>query len=128
MDSEQKMTEDTQEPSASLSKIAIPVAEGKLSAHFGHCNVFAFFDVKDNTVVRKELVPAPLHQPGLLPAWLYEQQATVVIVGGIGTRAKDLLVRHGIRVMDGVSPDEPDAVVAAYLAGTLTTGDSFCDH
>lgn len=28
-------------------KIAIPVAEGKLCMHFGHCEVFALFDVNE---------------------------------------------------------------------------------
>ncbi|MBU1707091.1 ATPase [bacterium] len=112
----------------SNARIAIPIDDRKLCAHFGHCSVFAFFDVKNKTVVRKELVPAPPHQPGLLPAWLHEKQATVVIVGGMGTRAKDLLAQHEIQVIDGVSPDDPETIVASYLAGTLAIGESFCDH
>ena len=29
-------------------KFAIPLAEGKLTAHFGHCQEFALVEVEDN--------------------------------------------------------------------------------
>ena len=35
---------------AGTMKFAIPVAEGKLAAHFGHCKEFAIVDVQDNEI------------------------------------------------------------------------------
>ena len=109
-------------------RIAVPVADGKLSPHFGHCSIFALIDVKDNEIVRKELVLPPGHQPGLLPGWLHDKGANVVIAGGIGMRAKALLEQAGIRVIAGVAPEEPEAVVRSYLAGNLSGGENLCDH
>lgn len=50
-------------------KIAIPLAEGKLTMHFGHCASFALVDVDPQTkkIIKTEEVAAPPHQPGLLP-------------------------------------------------------------
>jgi predicted Fe-Mo cluster-binding NifX family protein len=111
-------------------RIAIPVADGKLSAHFGHCERFALLDVdpEKRAVLKKEEVPAPEHQPGLLPRWLAERGATVIIAGGIGGRAQGLFAEQGIRVVVGAPADAPEELVTAYLAGTLKTGDNVCDH
>jgi predicted Fe-Mo cluster-binding NifX family protein len=39
---------------------------------------------------------APEHQPGLLPLWLKERGVNVVIAGGIGSRAMDLLTAASV--------------------------------
>ena len=74
-------------------KIAIPLAEGKLAMHFGHCASFALIEVDEQTgkIIKKEEVAAPPHQPGLLPQWLAERGATIVIAGGMGQRARSFL-------------------------------------
>jgi predicted Fe-Mo cluster-binding NifX family protein len=111
-------------------RIAVPIVEGKLSPHFGHCHEFEFFDVDADAraITKREKVPAPEHQPGLLPRWLAEQGATLVIAGGIGSRAQSLFTQHGIDVLVGAPMDEPGAIVEQYLAGTLQTGGNVCDH
>jgi ATP-binding protein involved in chromosome partitioning len=111
-------------------RIAIPLAGGRLSAHFGHCERFALLDVDPSSkkVVRKEELAAPDHQPGLLPKWLAERGATVIIAGGMGSRAQGLFAEQGITVVVGAPAETPEALVAAYCAGTLTTGENVCDH
>jgi predicted Fe-Mo cluster-binding NifX family protein len=111
-------------------RIAIPLADGKLSAHFGHCEYFALVDVdpKDKRMLKREDVEAPPHQPGLLPPWLAERGAHLIISGGMGQRAQDLFVQQGIQVVVGASPETPEQLVAHYLAGTLQVGSNVCDH
>lgn len=111
-------------------KIAIPITDGQLSLHFGHCRQFALVDINeaDRTVDTTRYLDAPPHQPGLLPRWLADQGATVIIAGGIGHRAQQLFTQHGITVVAGASPAPPEALAAAYLAGTLETGDNACSH
>ncbi|MBL7114786.1 MAG: NifB/NifX family molybdenum-iron cluster-binding protein [Kiritimatiellae bacterium] len=111
-------------------KIAIPVTEGKLSAHFGHCEEFALFDTDtDNKTIAKEerLVPPP-HEPGLLPRWLAEQGASTIIAGGMGGRAQSLFSEQGVRVVVGAPSDTPIKIINAYLQGSLKTGHNACDH
>ena len=111
-------------------RIAIPIAGGRLSAHFGHCEEFALIDVDtDNkSVVATATAPAPPHQPGLLPRWLAERGANVIIAGGMGMRAQNLFAEQNIQVIVGAPSAEPKAIAEQYLAGTLATGDNICDH
>ncbi|MCK5175613.1 MAG: hypothetical protein KAR47_19620 [Planctomycetes bacterium] len=48
-------------------RIAIPLTEGKLSQHFGHCEQFAVIDVDSDSksIQNKELFNPPAHEPGL---------------------------------------------------------------
>ena len=67
-------------------RIAIPLANGKLSMHFGHCECFALIDVDtvEKKVMNRENVDAPPHQPGMLPPWLAGHGAHLIIAGGGG--------------------------------------------
>lgn len=111
-------------------RFAVPVQDGPLSRHFGHCGRFALvdFDSMLGTVADKEEVKAPPHQPGLLPRWLAEQRVDVVIAGGMGPRAVSLLAERGIRVIVGAQATTPDRLVAAYITCELKTGENVCDH
>lgn len=96
--------------------------------HFGHCEQFALVDVGEGGEMHTTLADPPMHEPGVLPAWLHEQGAQVVIAGGMGQRAMQLFDQHGIKVVVGAPADTPDEVVAAYLAGNLPSGGNICDH
>jgi predicted Fe-Mo cluster-binding NifX family protein len=111
-------------------RIAIPIAEGKLTAHFGHCAQFALVDVDQQAgrIIKTELVDAPEHQPGLLPPWLAERGANVIIAGGMGSRAQTLFAEQDIHVVVGAPADTPENLVTAYLNGTLQSGENVCDH
>ena len=110
-------------------KVAIPVVQGRLSQHFGHCEHFALFDVdmESREIRSSETVESPPHEPGRLPGWLHERGAEVIIAGGMGTRAQQLFAQSGIQVVIGASPEPPEDVVKAYLDGTLRVGDNVCD-
>jgi len=111
-------------------KIAIPVAQGMLSMHFGHCEQFALFDVDpgSKTIVGKTVLDPPAHEPGVLPRWLHEQKANVVITGGMGARAQSLFAQNSIQVVVGVQAAKPEQIVTDYLEGRLQTGANVCDH
>ncbi|MCJ7522387.1 MAG: NifB/NifX family molybdenum-iron cluster-binding protein [Dehalococcoidia bacterium] len=111
-------------------RYAIPVSDGKLTAHFGHCEQFALIDVDEATksILHKELVSSPEHQPGLLPVWLAEEGVNAVIAGGMGSRAQAIFQENRIEVIVGAQGDDPEQIVLAHIQGTLTTGDNVCDH
>lgn len=111
-------------------KIALPLAEGKLCMHFGHCEQFALVDVDDATrgITGKTLVTPPPHEPGLLPKWLAEKGVNCIIAGGMGQRAQQLFIERGIAVVVGASVEEPETLVKSYLSGTLVSGANACDH
>ena len=109
-------------------KFAIPLAEGKLTAHFGHCKEFALVDVKDNKITNKENKVPPPHEPGVLPRWLHNQGTNVIIAGGMGARALELFAQNGIKVLTGAPSLPPEELVQQYLDSTLQTGFNMCDH
>jgi predicted Fe-Mo cluster-binding NifX family protein len=111
-------------------RFAVPVAEGKVAAHFGHCSHFALLDVDEATkaVVKREVIPSPGHQPGFLPAWLAEEGVSIVIASGMGSRAQAIFNENRIQVVVGVLGDDPEKVVLDYIRGELAIGDNICDH
>ena len=111
-------------------KVAVPVTNGRLCLHFGHCEQFAILEVDPSAqaVLRTEYLVPPPHEPGLLPRWLHELGANVIIAGGMGQRAQQLFAQNGIEVIVGAPDGDPDEIVAAYLAGSLKAGENVCDH
>ncbi len=111
-------------------KIAIPLANGKLSLHFGHCEHFAFIDVdaSEKKILLRIDIQAPPHAPGLLPPWLAERGVTMIIAGGMGQRAQGMFSENGIKVLVGATAETPENLVSGFLAGTLLSGVNVCDH
>lgn len=111
-------------------KIAIPLADGKLCMHFGHCEQFAVVDAdpEQKTVVKTTHLTPPPHEPGVLPKWLHDQNVDVVLAGGMGQKARMLFAHQGIEVLVGAPADTPERLVADYLAGNLQPGENVCDH
>lgn len=111
-------------------KIAIPLTNGVVSSHFGHCEQFSLItaDPESNTITHQELLTPPPHEPGLLPAWLAEKGAHVILAGGMGTRACQLFAAQNIKTVTGVPAKTPEELVSDYLAGSLVSGTNACDH
>lgn len=122
-----KLTEKEEETSM---RYAVPLTNGVLSAHFGHCEQFALIDVDPDTkqVTGVTRADPPAHEPGALPAWLKENGAGVIIAGGMGRRAQGLFAESGIQVVVGAPEAAPEELVKAHLDGALKAGDNICDH
>jgi predicted Fe-Mo cluster-binding NifX family protein len=111
-------------------KLAIPVANGRLSMHFGHCEEFVLVEVdpEEKKILSNTKLESPPHEPGVLPRWLHEMGATHIIAGGMGRRAQQLFQQNGVNVVLGAPCETPEALASAYLAGTLELGENICDH
>lgn len=111
-------------------RYAVPLAEGRLALHFGHCQQFALLDVDPETksiLEREDLTPPP-HEPGVLPKWLAELKVHRIIAGGMGQRAQSLFAEQGIEVIVGAPAETPETLVQAHLDGSLASGTNACDH
>jgi Mrp family chromosome partitioning ATPase/predicted Fe-Mo cluster-binding NifX family protein len=113
-----------------MTRFALPLVGGQLSMHFGHCEEFALIDVDDTTkkITNKTVVKSPEHEPGLLPRWLHEKGANLIIAGGMGGKARELFAQNNIKVIVGASVDSPENLVNSFLQGILQTGENVCDH
>ena len=109
-------------------KFAIPLAAGKLTAHFGHCQEFALVEVEGHEIKGKETLVPPPHEPGVLPKWLHDLGTNVIIAGGMGARALDLFAQNDIEVIVGAPSLTPEELVGRYLDNSLESGGNVCDH
>jgi len=111
-------------------KIFIPLMNGKLTPHFGHCEEFSVIIMDDpkGEIKTSERISGPAHEPGVLPRFLMEQGAYLVIAGGMGGRARDMLEAKGIEVVVGGPALAPEEVVAQWQNGELGNGANQCNH
>jgi len=108
------------------NKIAIPMKDGKLCPHFGHCEYFSIVTVENNQITDvKELIP-PEHEPGLYPRWVAQQGTTDVIAGGMGQKAIDLFSSQNLNVIVGAPQKDAKSIVEDFIAGKLNLNDNYC--
>lgn len=111
-----------------IMKIAIPTLEGKLCAHFGHCETFTFAEIDPE---KKEIISIKQKAPeeGIScqsAAWISEQGASKVLAGGIGMRPLMMLAQNGVEVITGCPELPVKEVIKNYLSDTLETGENSC--
>jgi ATP-binding protein involved in chromosome partitioning len=109
-------------------KIAIPLVNGKLCAHFGHCQEFAILTIENGEFTKQETLTPPPHAPGVIPNWIADQGCTDIIVGGMGEAAQDIFRQRDIQVLCGAPADTPENLTALYLKGNLVGSENACDH
>jgi ATP-binding protein involved in chromosome partitioning len=112
-----------------MTRIAVPLAGGQFSSHFGGADTFALYAIEEETrvIISKEEAIPPPHERGVFPMWLRSQGATTILAGGMGPRAVKMFQAYGIAVVMGIEePTHPDELVRAYLSGTLRASGKGC--
>mgnify|MGYP004427995065 CR=1 FL=1 len=108
--------------------IAVTCQDNQVFQHFGHTPAFAVYEVADGKVVQKQLLSTGDSGHGALAGVLADRGVKVLLCGGIGAGAQQMLAAAGIKLVGGVSGDV-DAALEAYLNGTLAADPNFsCQH
>ncbi len=107
---------------------AIPLENGMLCAHFGHCQKFAIVEVENKNITAMQEIVPPEHQPGLYPKWVAGFGTTDVIAGGMGQHAVNLFNEQKINVFVGAPIKEPKELVEDFLNENLSLSANYCDH
>jgi predicted Fe-Mo cluster-binding NifX family protein len=125
---EDVLNEARNDQQSSVLRIAVPTENGRFSPHFGAANRFSLFEVDHGARRVVELASAtpPPHEKGAFPRFLAEQGAHVVLAGGMGPRAVQILRNFGIEAVLGVEDGQPEELVRAYLDGTLRANGGMC--
>ncbi|MHC1707885.1 MAG: NifB/NifX family molybdenum-iron cluster-binding protein [Bacteroidales bacterium] len=108
--------------------IAIPLENGVLCAHFGHCQQFAIVEVKNSEIVSIKEITPPEHVPGLYPRWVAQFGVTDVIAGGMGQHAIDLFNEQKINAFVGAPIQSARLLVHDFLANKLNLSANYCNH
>ncbi len=107
---------------------AIPMKNGVLSSHFGHCESFAIINVEDNKIIDIKEVAPPQHIPGAYPRFIAQFGATDVIGGGMGSQAISLFNQQDISVFVGAPTENAEVLVNDFLANKLNLNANYCNH
>jgi len=90
--------------------------------HFGRCPYFAIVDLDADDVKSVAVIANPFfgnHQPGQVPGFIHQQEADVMISGGMGGRAIQFFQEFGINSATGATGTAQTAV-ESYLNGQLS--------
>lgn len=110
-------------------RVAIPIVDGRLNAHFGQSVLFRVFTTTGEppTIASSADIACPDGLGcGSLGGFLQGRQVDVVLVGGIGAGAMQHLNQVGLEVVSGVGNLSPEQLVADYLAGNLVVAGATC--
>jgi predicted Fe-Mo cluster-binding NifX family protein len=109
-------------------RVAIPLENGKLCSHFGHCQQFEIIDTIDNIIAGEIVLTPPPHESGIMPGWLAEKGVTDVIAEGMGQRAIGIFNHQNINVFVGAPLKSPKKLANDLLSDIMEAGAKYCDH
>lgn len=110
------------------TKIAVTYGNNEIFQHFGRTEEFKTYEITDGKITSSEIVSSGARSHGSLAEVLKEEGIKILICGGIGSGAIDMLSKSDIKVVPGASGD-PDVAVNRYLDGTLNNSlASNCIH
>ncbi len=109
-------------------KFAIPMENGVLCAHFGHCQEFAIIEVRNSEIIVINEIEPPEHIPGLYPKWVANYGVTDVIAGGIGQKAIGLFNDFKINVYAGGPAKTSKEIVNDFINNKLDLSANYCNH
>ena len=108
-------------------KIAVPTRDNQVDNHFGHCDHYTIYTVKDGEIAVKDTLPSPQGcgcKSGVVNV-LRQLGVEVMLAGSMGEGALNILRSNHIKVVRGCSGDV-DLVVADYLDGKLEDSGEGC--
>lgn len=112
-------------------KIAVPVtSDNQIDSHFGHCEgygVFTISDKKEITEIKNVESPQGCGCKSNIASVLAAEGVTVMLAGGIGDGAINVLNYNGIEVVRGCSGNATE-VVKLYLSGLVEDSGSSCQQ
>lgn len=108
-------------------KIAVPTVGDQVDQHFGHCEKYSVFTVEDNAIKTLEYMESPVGCgcKSYMASVLAQSGVEILIPGGIGNGAVNVLTSNGIKTVKGASGNVSNAV-GSYLQGKLVDSGDIC--
>ena len=104
--------------------------ESDVAQHFGRCPYYVFVDVVDDQIQEVNVLANPYyenHTPRAVPVLIHEQDADVMIAGGMGRRAIALFDQYQIKSYTG-AVGTVRRVLEQFHGGTLVEAEPCKDH
>lgn len=114
-----------------MIKIAVPVtSDNTIDSHFGHCESYGVYTISENneiTGIKRVESPEGCGCKSDIAGVLASDGVTVMLAGGIGGGAINVLNSNGIEVIRGCS-GLADEVVKSFIAGLVSDSGSSCSQ
>lgn len=112
-------------------KIAIPSTKDNLvDGHFGHCEYYQIYTISDSkeiTGMQTLDAPCTCGCKSNIASTLAEMGVSIMLTGGIGAGAINVLNNSGIEVVRGCSGDI-QTLVNDFIKGDISDNGSTCNH
>lgn len=108
-------------------KIAVTTENDHVFQHFGQCRTFTVFYAEDGEITKKVTLDAGGSGHSALAGLLGGVGIDVLICGGIGGGARQLLADAGIQLVSGIT-GTVDAAAEAFVRGKLADQGGSCSH
>lgn len=112
-------------------KIAVPVGSvNEVDSHFGHCESYGVYNISDkNEIIAINRIQSPegCGCKSDIASVLAADGVTIMLAGGIGGGAINVLNNSGIQVIRGCAGDATE-VVNQYLKGQVMDSGNSCHH
>ncbi len=108
-------------------KIAVPTVGDQVDQHFGHCEKYTVFAIEEKAIKAVEYMesPAGCGCKSNMASTLAQNGVTLLIAGGIGNGAVNVLASNGIKTIKGASGTATGAV-EQFLRGELVDSGDIC--
>lgn len=114
-----------------MKKVAIPITENnKIDDHFGHCEFYGVYTIsKENKIIDVQTLKS---EQGCgcksnIANVLSESGVSIMLAGGIGAGAINVLNNSGIQVIRGCSGDATE-IVDQFVAGKIADSGNSCEQ
>ncbi len=112
-------------------KIAVPVtSSNQIDGHFGHCefyNIYTVSETKKIVETKRMDSPQGCGCKSNIASVLAEAGVKIMLAGGIGNGAINVLNRNGIEVVRGCS-GSAEVIVNLFIEGQICDSGSSCSH
>lgn len=101
-------------------RVAIPMIGEQFSPHFGRCEGLFLCEIDPDTrqLTRPRAIRRTATGCESLPQWIQSMGVDMVLAGGIGAGAQQLLNQMGIRYSAGHEGDRPEQVIEHFFKHT----------
>ena len=91
-------------------KIAVTYDNGEIFQHFGHTKQFKIYEIENDEIKAEEIIDTNGSGHGILGEFLITNEVEVLICGGLGSGAKNILEENNIKVYPGVEGNADEAI------------------
>lgn len=110
-------------------KVAVAYEKGEICQHFGHTKQFKIYDIKENKIIKEEIIDVDKEEGhGALAKLLSSKLVDMLICGGIGNGAKEALKLANIEIYAGITGSSDNAVSRLLERKLEHNENANCNH